>query len=52
MKYTTHQLWRLVKLRSFNKQLWVAHMRHEDLLKRITIDPNVRKLRDVPWYII
>jgi uncharacterized protein (DUF433 family) len=27
--------------RSNDKQLWVADMRHEELLKRITIDPNV-----------
>ena len=26
---------------SNDKQLWLADMRHEELLKRITIDPNV-----------
>ena len=32
---------RLFTSGSNDKQLWVADMRHEELLKRIKIDPNV-----------
>jgi len=41
MCYIKNQVDTIFSGRSNNNRLWMADMRHEELLKRIKIDPNV-----------